>query len=418
MTIAIQDLARNNIELFIHCFTKGHDALKVIVIQALADIVWQHRGLLKDELTDDGAEPQPNEYVKKLTKSVLLKGIRSDNNEISLLACTAASKLLLFDLLPREETALILRELALAYFDPDTAHQPGVRQALSYFLPTFCHSKITNALLMAQISVQLIGKLWQKKEDLDDDDDEMVGWPVITAHIADWTDGRQVVNQVVVDFDGKSSTKLEAEEPHVCLASEILEHALTRNCSRDERKPLLALLTKAYIAPTGSAPDEEQLSTLLRLVNEAVESNLGVDATQRNFLTKLETNLTKRVGEVETATQAAESDAETAIPEVTEVPGTAPAEETAAEETAEETAEEEEKEEGDEEEDTMMAGMQGESTRMPLDLEDDDDVEMEDEARSDRPITEDDIVNSLLASEIDEDEDDDTIVAPARKPRR
>ncbi|KAL5398329.1 hypothetical protein PMIN06_001836 [Paraphaeosphaeria minitans] len=410
--ILSEDLARNNIELFIHCFTKGHDALKVIVIQALADIVQQHRTLLKDEPAEDGAEPVPNEYVKKLTKSVLLKGIRSDNNEISLLACIAASKLLLFDLLPREETALILRELAIAYFDPDTAQQPGIRQTLSYFLPTFCHSKITNALLMAQISVQLMGKLWQKQEDLDNEDEEMVGWPIITAHIADWTDGRQVVNQMRVDFDGKSSTTLEAEEPHVCLASEILEHALTRNCSRDERKPLLTLLTKTYIAPTGPAPDEEQLSTLLRLVNEAVESSLGVDATQRNFLTKLETSLTRRVGEVETATQVAESDAETAIPEATEIPETASAEETAEGEEVEEEDEEEE------EDDITMGGVQGESTRMPLDLEDDDDITMEDEPKNDRPITEDDIVNSLLASEVDEDEDDDTIVAPARTSRR
>lgn len=383
----------------------------MIVIQALADIVWQHKSLLKDEPAEEGAEPVPNEYVKKLTKSVLLKGIKSDNNEISLLATTAASKLLLFGLLPRDETALILRDLTLAYFDPDTAQQPGIRQALSYFLPTFCHSKITNALLMAQISVQLIGKLFQKKEDMDDDEEEeMVGWPIITAHIADWTDGRQVVQQIKVGVDGKTSTSLEAEEPHICLASEILEHALTRNCSRDERKPLLTLLTKTYIAPTGPAPDEEQLSTLLQLVNEAVQSNLGVDATQRNFLAKLETNLTKRIGEVETATQAAESDAETAL-EATEVPETAPAEETAEEEDEEEV------------EDITMAGMQGESTRMPLDLEDDEDVKMEDVPTRNRVITEDDIVNSLLASEIDEDEeeedeDEDTVVAPARRSRR
>jgi condensin complex subunit 3 len=191
----------------------------------LADIVWQHRSLLKVEPVEEGVEPMPNTHVKKLTKHVLLKGLKSENNNISLIACTAASKLLLFDLLPREETALILRELTLAYFDPETVQQPGVRQALSYFLPTFCHSKITNALLMAQISVQIIGKLWQRKEDMDEDDDEMVGWPVITAHLADWTDGRKVVNQTQVDIAGKPSTTLEAEEPHIWLATEICTHS-------------------------------------------------------------------------------------------------------------------------------------------------------------------------------------------------
>ncbi|KAJ4346878.1 chromosome condensation complex Condensin, subunit G [Didymosphaeria variabile] len=394
-SILSEDLARNNIELFLHCFAKGHDALKEIVIQGLVDIVWQHKSLLKAEPAEEGDEPKPSELVKKLTKSVLLKGLKSDNNNICLIACTAAAKLLLFDLLPREETAHILKDLTLAYFNPETAQQPGVRQALSYFLPTFCHSKLTNALLMAQISVQIIGKLCQMKEDMDEDDDDMVGWPVITAHLADWTDGRKVVNQTQMGLDGKSSTNLEAEEPHIWLATETLEYALTRNCSRDERKPVLTLLTKACIAPTGPAPNEEKLSTLLCLVNEAVESKLGTDATQRNYLTKLEVNLTKRMGDVETVTQAAESGAATVTPEATEIPETAPAEEGA-----------------EEEEDTMMAGMQGESTRMPLDLEEDDEVDMDDVAN---PITEDDIVNSLLASELDEDGDeDDTIVAPAR----
>ncbi|KAL1593837.1 chromosome condensation complex Condensin, subunit G [Paraconiothyrium brasiliense] len=394
-SILSEDLARNNIELFLHCFAKGHDALKEIVIQGLADIVWQHKSLLKIEPTEEGDELKPSELVKKLTKNVLLKGLKSDNNNICLIACTAAAKLLLFDLLPREETAQILRDLTLAYFNPETAQQPGVRQALSYFLPTFCHSKLTNALLMAQISVQIIGKLCQMKEDMDEDDDDMVGWPVVTAHLADWTDGRKVVNQTQMDLDGKSSTTLEAEEPHIWLATETLEYALSRNCSRDERKPVLTLLTKAWIAPTGPAPNEEKLSTLLHLVNEAVESKLGTDATQRNYLTKLEVNLTKRMGDVEAVTQAGGSGAETIIPDATEITETAPAEEEADEE----------------EEDTMMAGMQGESTRMPLDLDDD----------GAKPITEDDIVNSLLASELDEDGDedeDDTIVAPARTSTR
>lgn len=334
--------------------------------------------------------------MKPLAKAVL-KGLKSDNHSISLISCTAASKLLLFDLLPPEETALVLREFTLAYFDPETAQHPGVRQALSYFLPTFCHSKLRNSVLMAQICVPIVTKLLQKKEDIDEEDDEMVGWPVITAHLADWTDGRKVVNQTQLGLDGKSSTSLEAEEPHICLATEILEHTLSRGCTRDERKPLLTLLTKVYIAPTGRAPDEEALNALQHLVTEAVESKLGMDATQRNYLTKLEVNLTKRIGDIETVTQVAESDAETVTPETTEVPETAPKEE-----------------ETEEEEDTMMAGMQAESTRVPLDLEEDDDVEMEDATKS-IAVTEDDIVNSLLASELDdeEEEDDDTTVIPS-----
>ena len=374
------------------------------MLQALVDIVWQHRSLLQDEPSEEGGEPTPSQYVKPLQKAVL-KGLKSENHSISLIACTAASKLLLFDLLPPEETAVILREFALAYFDPETAQYPGVRQALSYFLPTYCHSKLKNAILMARVCVPIVTKLLQKKEDIDEDDDEMVGWPVITAHLADWTDGRKVVNQTQLGLDGKPSTTLEAEEPHICLATEILEHTLTRNCSRDERKPMLTLLTKVYIAPSGRAPDEEALSALQQLVTEAVESKLGMDATQRNYLTKLDVNLTKRIGDVETVNQAAETDAETdaetAAPEAAEIPETAPTED-----------------EQEDEEDTMMAGIQGESTRMPLNLEEDDEMDIDVPGHA---VTEDDIVNSLLASEMDDDEEeeeDDTITLPSKTSRR
>lgn len=373
------------------------------MLQALVDIVWQHKSLLQDipaDEEDEDDEPTPSPYVKPLTKAVL-KGLKSDNPSISLVACTAASKLLLFDLLPEEETATILREFSLVYFDPETAAQPGLRQALSYFLPTYCHSKLKNAILMARIAVPIVAKLLQKKEDIDEEDDEMVGWPVITAHLADWTDGRKVVNQTQLGLDGKPFTTSEAEEPHICLASEILEHTLSRNCSRDERKPLLTLLTKVFIAPSGRAPDEEALSALQHLVTEAVESKLGTDAPQRNYLAKLEINLTKRIGEVEAVAEAVESDAETAVPETTEAPEVAPTDD-----------------DPEDDEDTMMAGIQGESTRMPLNVEEDEDEEMED-APETRVLTEEDIVNSLLASELDdEEEDEDTTVAPTRASRR
>ena len=138
-----------------------------------------------------------------------------------------------------------------------------------------------------------------------------------------------------------------------------------------------------------------------RLVSEAVESKLGTDAPQRNYLAKLEINLNKRIGDIESVAQAVESDAETAVPETTEAPETAPTDD-----------------EPEDDEDTMMAGIQGESTRMPLNMDEDEDEEMED-APETRVLTEEDIVNILLASELDDEEDDeDTAVAPSRPARR
>jgi condensin complex subunit 3 len=323
-------------------------------------------------------------------------------------------------------TAEVLKAFILTYFDPETAGNPALRQALSYFLPVFCHSKLKNARLMAEIAVTVISKLLiMRDENVDEEEaDDMVGWPVITGHLAEWTDGRKVVGATELGLDGKTSTTAEAEEPHIYLAIEVLERALTNTCSKEERKPLLALLGKLHIAPSSTrskseeaSVDDESLPTLHSLVSEAVEGKIGTDATQRNALVKLETILTKRLGEV--AQMETERDA---TPEQTTVVGAAAGtnEATVLDETeitelpvrtkpvmkveeARVEPEDEEEEEEEEEEDTMLAGMQGEGTRMPLEDDDDDDDDEEDEEESSvrrTMVTEDDIMEDLLQSEM------------------
>ncbi|CAN9082392.1 unnamed protein product [Alternaria alternata] len=436
-----KDLADNNLDLFFHCFMKGHDALKEIVIQVLSDVIITHPQFLTPTISDpdastDDAEPITNPRVRPMTK-ILLKAFSSDNKRISLISCTAASKLLLLGILPPQTTVEVLKAFVLTYFDPETATNPALRQALSYFLPVYCHSKLKNAKLMSEIAVPVISKLLiMRDENVEEEDvDEMVGWPVITAHLAEWTDGRKVVGATELGLDGKTSTIVEAEEPHVQLAIEILERALTSTCSKDERKPLLSLLGKLFVAPSGPIPkgeegalNEESFRTLHELVSEAVEGKIGTDATQRNALIKLESTLTKRLGEA--ATQVQDTEVErTATPEATVA--TDATEVNEEEETEGDVTEvsasksrkksvvpqvdDDEEEEEEEDEDTMLAGMQGEGTRMPL--EDDDDEEEEDDesaaghstltvGRDDRrsgrtTVTEDDIMESLLQSEME-----------------
>ena len=397
----------NNLDLFFHCFTKGHDALKEIVIQVLTDTIITHPQLLAPpaqdpEATVEDAEPKPNPLIKPITK-VLVKALGSENKRISLIACTAASKLLLLGILPPNPTSDILKAFTLMYFDPETASHPALRQALSYFLPVFCHSKLKNARLMAQIAVPVMSKLLlMREENMEDEEtDEMVGWPVITAHLSEWTDGRKVVGATELGFDGKTSTSVEAEETHIQLASEVLERALTSTCSKDERKPLLSLLTKLYIAPSSTSRkdetgtvDEDSLRTLHGLITEAVEGKIGTDATQRNALSKLEMSLIKRLGEVEHVTQVQDP----TVADENEVEHEAEADATEVPETHGGVDGSEIEDEEEEEEDTMFADMQGEGTRMPL--EDDEEGDVEETTMTIRggrtAVTEDDIMESLL----------------------
>lgn len=368
------------------------------------------------DATED-SEPPRNRHLKPITR-ILSKSISLENKDLSLIVCHAASKLLLLGILPQTSTAQILRAFVLVYFDPEFSKSLALRQALSYFLPVFCHSRLKNAQLMAHIAVPIISKLLLMREvESNEEFGEMVGWPVITGHISEWTDGRKVVGATELGLDGKTHTVAEAEQPHLTLAIEILERALSSACSKDERKPLLALLSKLYIAPSSPAKkseengDEDSLGTLHGLVVEAVEGKIGMDATQRTYLAKLEQTLTKRIGEVEHDTQAGDEEGadETVTPtaeaatdvEMEDATEIVERQSSADVDGSELDANEEEEEE---EEDTMLAGMQGEGTRMPLEddgEDEDDDTTMQLPVRRKRPaVTEDDIMESLLASEM------------------
>lgn len=403
--------------LFFHCFNKGSDELKQITLQVISDVIITHPHLLAPpvpdpDTTEQSEVPEQSPLLKPLSR-VLRKGITHENIVVARVAIEAAGKLILHSLLPEEETADIVRAFTLTYFDPEGQQKPAMIQALGYLLPVFCHSKIKNAQIMGSVVVSVIGKLLIMRDEVDEDEEaaEMVGWPRITAYLADMTDGRKVVGQTETSSDGKIGYSAESEVPHIMLAVELLERALTASCSRDERKPLLAILTKLHIpssAPqkTVSETTAELLETLQGLVSEAVEEKIGVDATQRNALIKLDAALTKRLGDAAVAQEDRED---------TVTPETAAARETPAEEARSARAHSsvapsvdgsdmDVDEDEDEDEDTMLAGMQGEGTRMPLEAEDSEDDSTPRASRV-RPTTEPaekteaDIMDELLASD-------------------
>ena len=157
---------------------------------------------------------------------------------------------------------------------------------------------------------------------------------------------------------------------------EILERALKDGCTKDEKKPLLSLLTKLHISSTPSKTEEtnkELLDDLQALVTEAMEAKLGPDAVSRNFIAKLELGLAKRLGGGVAQDQDQDED--------TEVPV------------------ERSKESAEVEDDTMLA----EGTRMPLeDEEEDDDITEQSTIAPGKRIavTEEDIMADLLDSEL------------------
>lgn len=316
-----QNLAEENLTLFIHCFTKGHEALQNIAIQIIGDILSAHPSLLaQTPTTEENVDSTPQEHpLYKPIHKLFSKALQSPSAPIQSTACTALCKLMLSSpsagissgnstILNHDE---LLKLVTIAYFDPETAGNPALRQGLTYFLPVYCHSRTENMERMGRIAGDVLHWCISAKEEMDVDDDdasgEMVGLSVVVAHLVDWTDGRKLA--AALSGTGEGHAEGDNGRVHLDLGEEILEKVLGVSSSKlssiqefshaqpltklteEERKIYISMLGKLHIPSTSPASKLERLSAQ---VQEALDDNkVATDATTRNTLTKVQTALAK-----------------------------------------------------------------------------------------------------------------------------
>ncbi|EAW14896.1 condensin subunit YCG1 [Aspergillus clavatus NRRL 1] len=278
-------LAEENMTLFIHCYSKGHEALQVTALHILCDMVTTHPALLAPVTQPDGETISPPAFQKPLLK-VFARALRASSpNTVQTAAATGLSKLLLTNTfspsgsnIPQaiqeyNESAVetLLQSLIVSFFHPRTRENPAFRQSLAYFFPVYCHSRLENTQHMRRVAVPVVRAVLnaaeeyyslEAEEDSDGEIDESVGEKELKAlmagvvgMLAEWTDERRVV--------GLGGEKVLAGGPasssacgfvHLALVKDILERVLgvssgTNRCSKDEKKLLFSLLSKLYVAP-------------------------------------------------------------------------------------------------------------------------------------------------------------------------
>ena len=212
-----KSLAEENLTLFMHFFSKGHSALQITALQILTDILNQHGAHLLDT----------NPTLLKVYLKALKSG--SKTPEVQAAATVAIAKLMLGRVISDSSTAIddLLRTLVVLYFDPSTAHNQGVRQTLTYFLPVYSFSRKENQDRMRRIATDALHKLYEVQETLNDEEDaeaEMVSLSTIGAHLVDWTDPRKCYihgNQLTLGDEG--AKKAVNGDVHLELAKDLLE---------------------------------------------------------------------------------------------------------------------------------------------------------------------------------------------------
>lgn len=287
----------------------------------ISDILTTHPSLLSSQSGDVAIQKSVSKIFHKALKAVYETDVQSA-------AIIALCKLMLTGVIQDED---LLKQIVICFFDPATKGNAVVRQALSYFLPVYCHSRRENMEKMAVVVPGVIHSLMGLIEELDEDE-EMVGIGVVGSMLLDWTDARKLVVQdedgIGWDESGKREAKAINGDIHLDLAVELLEKVMSHGCTSklheitpffatiqyqllkfrflgEEKKAIIPLLGKLYISPNSSS---EKLQTAHELVVEAIDLKVANDAPSRNAFTKLLNALVKVIGEAKMSIKAMEVD--------------------------------------------------------------------------------------------------------------
>ncbi|KAL7270925.1 chromosome condensation complex Condensin, subunit G [Rhizina undulata] len=289
-------LAEENLTLFAHCFTKGHETLQVEALHILSDVLMTHGAAIFDG--EHCAVEQQSLY------RMLGKGLKLDDAvEVQATAAEVICKLMLAQVIKDEE---LLKNLVTTYFSPSTTDNQTLRQILTYFLPVYCHSRLENQLRLTKIAVPTLRALILLHGELEGEED-MVSPAMMASQIADWTDPRKNFGAMGVVQNAEEAQS--SMDGHVLLAKDLLERVGAGGCGKDEKKILIAMLSKLHIPATAPA---ETLRAVYELVADAIESKIATDAPSRNALNKLEVTLGKIVGSLENEDD--ENDDRTVVP--------------------------------------------------------------------------------------------------------
>ena len=388
-------LAEENAVLFIHCFTKGHEALQTTSLKILCDMLTTHPTLLCAGENESATAPA---YQKALLKSFARALKSSSPPGVQSAAAMSLSKLLLTSRLNIPQFSLdeLLRSLVVAFFDPITVDNANLRQALAYFLPVYCHSRIENCSQMARIAVGVIHEVYkvadehftlEAEEDSDGEVDETAAekkvkilMNTVVGMLSEWSDGRKVV---VLDPLRVKENDQATSDVQLQLAADILERTLTAGCPGPEKKFLVTVLGKLYIPPPSASrsPTEfEAVGKLKDLLDEAIAEGIANDAAGRNTLVKVKNAVLKLVKEVTFADRKS---------------------------TVEGGASEEDLQEEEDEETQAVAGAEEQSVIGDGDREEADEVEGRGEAKTVEAEME---ATMMMESRDIEEEDDDGIL--------
>ncbi|CAD6966810.1 unnamed protein product [Tilletia controversa] len=236
-------------------------------------------GLTTAQRTTDAANEMTN---------FLLSLLEDDELSIQAIAAEGMAKLMLSGMIDSSEQAI--RSLVLVYMSPETVENQQLRQCLSYFIPLYALSELTNQREMAKIFMpvlRILTEIYAEK----DDDQVMVTPLQVAMQLADWTDPEKAM------YPGKRDWDVQVD-----IAIDIIK-ALFKNHEKEERKVMAQVLGKMFLPENLS---EDKSISLMLLCTKLREMNNFEDVASRNAFKRFEQTLAKAYPDAAKAVEEAE----------------------------------------------------------------------------------------------------------------
>lgn len=208
-------------------------------LHVLSDILTTHPTIFPSPAVD---ATLPKSITKTFSKA--LKA--ADSPDVQAAGTVALCKLMLTNVIQDED---LLKQAVVCFFDPATKGNPAVRQALSYFLPVYCHSRRENMERMAYAVPGVLHAVLCLEEELSEEE-EITSIGVVGSMLVDWTDARKLVVQNDSHFSwdeaGRREIKAVNGDIHLDLAEKLLEKVMSHGCT--SKWPISSVQTITYNA--------------------------------------------------------------------------------------------------------------------------------------------------------------------------
>ncbi|EEB08525.1 condensin complex non-SMC subunit Cnd3 [Schizosaccharomyces japonicus yFS275] len=256
-----RELAKENITLYLHCFTNGDTSLQLISIHVICDIIL----MFGPSIAEDHEQEISDMYLTALSDL--------ENQELQANAAEAISKFLM---IVHFHDDLFIKPLIIQYFEPNTFENQRLRQVLGYFFPVYAFGSYENQRRIGNVFCDTLLHLMEIYDSLDDDDRVLT--PLnIAQQILDWIDFEKL-------YMLHDNLKLENQDLHLHIADNIIDALVElEDDESKDKKLLISLLGKLKIPRT--LPSQSYAHTISKL--ETFEQHgILLDTSSSNMLNK------------------------------------------------------------------------------------------------------------------------------------